>query len=70
MGHIIEQTQFGRWLELWYTTIDTLFADELAGQAKNDDRIMSTKQYVSIWNALANKAEYSERRFQTLMKSL
>lgn len=49
VNHIIEQKHFGRWLQLWFETIDELFIGEYAEKAKNSARKMSTVQFLAIW---------------------
>jgi len=51
MGHTIEQEHFGRWLNLWFETIDSLFEGSKADRAKNAARNMATGQYLAIWDA-------------------
>lgn len=50
LNHSIEQTHFGKWLQLWFETINELFEGELAERAKNAARMMSTGQFMAIWN--------------------
>jgi len=50
LGHTVEQTHFGRWLQLWFETIDQLYEGELALKAKGAARKMATGQYLHIWN--------------------
>ena len=49
MGHTIDQVHFGKWLELWFETIDELYEGELAIKAKESARKMATGQFLSIW---------------------
>ena len=49
MQYKIDQTHFGRWVQLWFETIDELFEGDLADKAKNAARKMSTGQFISIW---------------------
>lgn len=49
LGYSIDQTHFGRWLQLWFETIDSLYTGEYADKAKNAARKMSTGQFISIW---------------------
>ncbi len=49
MGHNMSQLHFGKWLQLWFTTIDSLYEGELAQKAKNASRKMATSQYLNIW---------------------
>lgn len=48
-GETITQEHFGRWLQLWYDTINTHFEGERAELAKNLARRMSTGLYIAIW---------------------
>lgn len=45
-----EQLHFGKWLELWFETIDELFDCELAFRAKNAARNMATGQFLAMWH--------------------
>jgi len=49
LDYSIEQTHFGKWLQLWFETIDGLFVGDLASKAKHAARRMSTVQYLAIW---------------------
>ncbi len=46
----IEQLHFGRWLNLWFTTIDRLFEGSRAERAKQAARKMSTGLFLAIWH--------------------
>lgn len=50
LGYTIEQTHFGKWLHLWFTTIDELYEGELATKAKESARKMATGQFLAIWH--------------------
>ena len=50
MQHSIEQLHFGRWLQLWFETIDENFEGALAERAKLASRKMATGQFLAIWN--------------------
>ena len=50
MDHSISQIHFGKWLQLWFETINELFEGELAEKAKNAARKMSTGQFMAIWS--------------------
>ncbi len=50
LNYSISQTHFGRWLQLWFTTIDTYFEGPLADLAKQRARMMSTGQYLAVWH--------------------
>jgi len=47
----INEMHFGVWLNLWYETIDELFAGEVAKIAKNRARSMSTFIHLKIFEA-------------------
>ncbi|QTV05033.1 group III truncated hemoglobin [Faecalibacter bovis] len=49
LNYSIEQKHFGRWLQIWFETIDELYEGEYADKAKNSARKMSTGQYLAIW---------------------
>lgn len=51
MNFTIEQEHFGRWLNLWFETIDSLYTGAKAERAKQAARKMATGQYLAIWNA-------------------
>ena len=51
MDGIIEQTHFQQWLKLWHLTIDELFVGDIAYQAKNRARKMSTFLFIKIFEA-------------------
>lgn len=46
----IKQNHFGRWLQLWFETIDELYEGDLALRAKNTARKMATGQFMAMWN--------------------
>jgi hemoglobin len=46
----IEQKHFGKWLELWFDTIDEMFSGENADKAKNTARKMASGQFLAIWH--------------------
>ncbi len=50
LNYTIEQLHFGRWLQLWFETIDELYIGEFADKAKNAARKMSTGQFLAIWS--------------------
>lgn len=49
LNYSIEQLHFGRWLHLWFETIDELYEGIFADSAKNAARKMATGQFLSIW---------------------
>lgn len=50
-NHQISQVHFGRWLQLWFETIDSLFDGDNAFRAKNSARKMGTGQFLAMWNS-------------------
>ncbi|MCB0445349.1 MAG: group III truncated hemoglobin [Gelidibacter sp.] len=50
-NHAITELHFGLWLNLWFQTIDELFAGEYADNAKNRARKMGTFMYLNIFQA-------------------
>ncbi len=48
--YTIEQLHFGKWIQLWFATIDSLYEGKLAERAKNAARRMGTGQYIAMWN--------------------
>ena len=59
MNFTIEQEHFGRWLNLWFETIDSLFIGSKAERAKQSARRMASGQYLAIWNARPTAKEMS-----------
>lgn len=51
MNHSITQNHFGHWLQLWFSTIDSLFEGTLANKAKNAARNMATAQFLRIFES-------------------
>ena len=47
----INMEHFGRWLHLWYTTIDEYFTGPTADLAKNRARNMSTHMFLRIFES-------------------
>ena len=50
-NHTISQMHFGTWLQLWFQTIDDLFAGDYAEIAKSRARKMSTFFYLHIFES-------------------
>lgn len=48
-NHTISQVHFGKWLQLWFETIDELYIGNHALKAKDTARKMSTSQFLAIW---------------------
>lgn len=46
---IISQKHFGKWLELWVSTVDELFVGEKALKAKNNARNISFSLYMKMF---------------------
>lgn len=60
LGYKIEQTHFGKWLQLWFETIDELYQGDRAIKAKLFARKMSTGQFLSIWQARPKEHQRSK----------
>ena len=50
-GATINELHFGTWINLWYTTVDSLFSGEVANIAKNRARNMGTFLHLKIFEA-------------------
>ena len=50
MNNNITMAHFGRWLQLWFSTIDENFEGEKATLAKHRARKMSTLMFLAIFN--------------------
>lgn len=48
-NYTISQVHFGKWLQLWFESIDEMYIGDYALRAKDTARKMSTKQFLSIW---------------------
>ena len=48
--HTISQKHFGRWLQIWFETIDKNFEGFLANKAKESARRMAHVQFMTIFN--------------------
>lgn len=49
LDYKMSQEHFGKWLQLWFETIDQLFVGEKANQAKEAARRMAHGQFMMIW---------------------
>lgn len=49
LNYTIDSVHFGKWLELWFETINELYEGENAQRAKDAARKMSTGQFLAIW---------------------
>lgn len=54
-NHSISPEHFGRWINLWITTINENFQGEKAEKAMESARKMGTYQYMAIWKGRKNK---------------
>ena len=50
LNHKTSQEHFGRWLQIWFQTIDSLFEGHLANRAKEGARRMAHGQFMAIFN--------------------
>ncbi|PIE50300.1 MAG: globin [Flavobacteriales bacterium] len=50
LDYSVSQLHFGKWLELWFETINELYEGQLAERAKNAARKMATGQFLAIWH--------------------
>lgn len=56
MNYSISQEHFGRWLQLWFSTIDTLFQGERAVHAKELARRIGHAQFMMMWQQKPGRA--------------
>lgn len=49
LNYTINSVHFGKWLALWFETINELYEGEYAQRAKDAARKMSTGQFLAIW---------------------
>ncbi|MBW1294423.1 group III truncated hemoglobin [Aquimarina litoralis] len=57
LNHSINQIHFGKWLQLWFYTIDKFYEGAIAQRAKDAARKMATSQYLSIWKNRPHQIE-------------
>ncbi|QTE23185.1 group III truncated hemoglobin [Polaribacter cellanae] len=50
LNHKTNQKHFGRWLQIWFQTIDANFEGHLANKAKEASRRMAHGQFMAIFN--------------------
>lgn len=50
LNYSVEQLHFGRWLQLWFATVNELFSGDLAIRARESARKMASGQFMMIWN--------------------
>ena len=60
LNYTIDQKHFGKWLELWFGTIDELFEGEMAFKAKESARKMATGQFLAIWYQRPENIKYQK----------
>jgi hemoglobin len=48
-NHSIQQEHFGRWLQLWFSTVDEYFTGEKANQAKERARNIASMLFFKIY---------------------
>lgn len=51
MNHTISMEHFGRWLQIWFATIDEFFTGNQAYLAKNRARTMSTHLFLRMFES-------------------
>ena len=49
LNYKMNQIHFEKWLQIWFTTIDSLYEGQLAQRAKDASRKMATGQYLNVW---------------------
>jgi len=49
MKHKVDQVHFGKWLQIWFETIDELFEGKLATKAKESARKMAIGQFMVMF---------------------
>ena len=58
LNHGMSQVHFGKWLELWFSSIDELYPDCPVGRkAKDASRNMATGQFMAVWNQRPENAK-------------
>lgn len=55
LNHTIDESHFNQWLNLWFSTIDSLFKGALAERAKQAATRMANGQYNAIWHSRPQK---------------
>ena len=61
-NHSISQEHFGRWLQLWFETIDELFVGQRATRAKESARKMATGQFLANVDSATRRTEKVEMK--------
>lgn len=65
-NHSITPAHFGKWVQLWFETIDELYTGALADKAKQAARKMSTGQYLAIWHGRPENSSEKDSRLKIL----
>jgi hemoglobin len=55
-NHTIEQKHFGKWLEIWFTTVEELFSGSKANEAKERARNIASILFLRMFEAKPKKA--------------
>lgn len=50
LNNTVKQEHFGRWLQLWFETINEMYNCDRATMAKESARKMAYAQFMMIWN--------------------
>ncbi|AUC84516.1 globin [Polaribacter sp. ALD11] len=56
-NHTITQKHFGKWLELWFTTVDALFEGTRAHQAKERARNIAASLFLRMFEEKPKKVQ-------------
>jgi hemoglobin len=51
LNYTIDQDHFGRWLQMWFETINERYEGDLAIRAQESARKMASGQFMMIWNS-------------------
>lgn len=65
-NYSITPTHFGKWVQLWFETIDELYEGVLADKARQSARKMSTGQYLAIWHSRPENTNEKDQRLKIL----
>lgn len=56
-NHTIEQKHFGKWLEIWFTTVDELFSGTKAHEAKERARNIASVLFFRMFEVKPKKVQ-------------
>lgn len=56
-NHTIQQVHFGKWLEIWFTTVNELFTGTKANEAKERARNIASVLFFRMFDAKPTKAQ-------------